>query len=87
MDVDRLTEEVEAVSQIYALRYEIERDATWFLLKLQEEVGELLTSVALVAGLSAKHQEGLRQLNRLFGLSSRTCSVRSCCWPVTTTST
>jgi NTP pyrophosphatase (non-canonical NTP hydrolase) len=41
MNVARLTNEVEAVSQIYASRYGIERDATWSMLKLQEEVGEL----------------------------------------------
>ena len=33
MNVARLTNEVEAVSQIYASRYGTERDATWFMLK------------------------------------------------------
>jgi hypothetical protein len=46
MNVARLTNEVEAVSQIYASRYGIERDATWFILKLQVEVGELTQPVA-----------------------------------------
>ena len=46
MNLARLTNEVEAVSQIYASRYGIERDATWFILKLQEEVGELTQPVA-----------------------------------------
>jgi NTP pyrophosphatase (non-canonical NTP hydrolase) len=50
VDVDRLTDEVEAVSQIYALRYGIERDATWFLLKLQEEVGELTQAFLMLSG-------------------------------------
>ena len=41
MDLTQLSDEVEHVSQVYAARFGIERDATWFLLKLQEEVGEL----------------------------------------------
>ena len=38
MNVARLTNEVEAVAQIYASRYGIEGGATWYMLKLQEEV-------------------------------------------------
>ena len=34
MDVKHLTEEVEQVSQSYAEKFNIERDATWFILKL-----------------------------------------------------
>ncbi|HST80511.1 MAG TPA: MazG nucleotide pyrophosphohydrolase domain-containing protein [Kineosporiaceae bacterium] len=41
MDLKQLTEEVEAVSRTYAERNGFDRDATWLLLKLQEEVGEL----------------------------------------------
>ena len=50
MNVARLTNEVEAVSQIYASRYGIERDATWFMLKLQEEVGELTQAFLMLTG-------------------------------------
>jgi NTP pyrophosphatase (non-canonical NTP hydrolase) len=41
MDIKALTDEVEDISLIYASRFEIDRTDTWFLLKLQEEVGEL----------------------------------------------
>ncbi|NMM24749.1 MAG: pyrophosphatase [Phycicoccus sp.] len=41
MDIKTLTDEVEHISRVYASRFEINRDDTWFLLKLQEEVGEL----------------------------------------------
>ncbi|NJP34879.1 hypothetical protein [Micromonospora thermarum] len=41
MDLHQLTDEVEAVSRRYATRHGIDRSGTWFLLKLQEEVGEL----------------------------------------------
>ena len=35
MDLKQLTEEVEAVSRMYAERNGFNRDATWLLLKLQ----------------------------------------------------
>lgn len=50
MDVSELTAEVEAVSRIYATRHQIHRDDAWFLLKLQEEVGELTQSYLMRAG-------------------------------------
>ena len=53
MDVKQLSEEVEQVSQIYAEKYNIERDATWFVLKLQEEVGELIQSYLMLVGKGA----------------------------------
>src|SRR2546429_4157958 len=50
MDIKQLSEEVEHISQIYAEKYNIERDATWFILKLQEEVGELTQSYLMLSG-------------------------------------
>jgi NTP pyrophosphatase (non-canonical NTP hydrolase) len=41
MDLKQLADEVETVSRMYAERNRFDRDATWLLLKLQEEVGEL----------------------------------------------
>ena len=37
-----LSDKVERVSQIYAERCNIRRDADWYALKLQEECGELI---------------------------------------------
>ncbi len=50
MDVKHLSEEVEHVSQAYAEKFGIERDATWFVLKLQEEVGELTQAYLMLSG-------------------------------------
>lgn len=50
MDVKQLTEEVEKVSQIYAEKFDIKRDDIWFILKLQEEVGELIQSYLMLSG-------------------------------------
>jgi len=41
MDIKALSDEVGHISRGYASRFEINRDDTWFVLKLQEEVGEL----------------------------------------------
>jgi NTP pyrophosphatase (non-canonical NTP hydrolase) len=53
MNLRKLADEVEAVSKIYARKYGIDRDDTWFLLKLQEEVGEL-TQVFLMRSGQAR---------------------------------
>jgi NTP pyrophosphatase (non-canonical NTP hydrolase) len=50
MDVKQMAEIVELVSQLYAGKFNIERDANWFILKLQEEVGELIQSYLMMTG-------------------------------------
>jgi NTP pyrophosphatase (non-canonical NTP hydrolase) len=50
MDLKETTEIVELVSQLYAEKFNIERDANWFILKLQEEVGELIQSYLMMTG-------------------------------------
>jgi NTP pyrophosphatase (non-canonical NTP hydrolase) len=50
MDVQQLSQEVERVSQNYAETFNIQRDATWFVLKLQEEVGEVIQSYLMLTG-------------------------------------
>jgi len=41
MDLEEIQRKVVAVSKIYTEKYGIKRDDDWFLLKLQEEIGEL----------------------------------------------
>ncbi|MEO3796508.1 pyrophosphatase [Nonomuraea sp. B10E15] len=50
MNLRRLSDEVESVSQRYADKLGIERDDVWFLLKLQEEVGELTQAFLMRSG-------------------------------------
>jgi len=40
--IEELSDRVEQVSAIYAQRCDINRDADWYALKLQEEAGELV---------------------------------------------
>lgn len=50
MDIAALTGEVEEVSAFYAERHDIERTDDWFVLKLGEEVGELMQAYLARAG-------------------------------------
>ena len=66
MDIKQLTEEVEQVSQIYAEKFNIERDATWFILKLQEEVGELTQSYLMLSGKSRTKGKSPEEIRAAF---------------------
>jgi len=50
MDLAQLTDDVEKLSQRYAEHYGFRRDDTWFVLKLQEEVGELTQAFLMRSG-------------------------------------
>ena len=50
MDLPGWTDEVEDISQQYAARFGVERTSPWFLLKLQEEVGELTQAYLMRTG-------------------------------------
>jgi NTP pyrophosphatase (non-canonical NTP hydrolase) len=41
MDLRSLTNDIEGISETYTSKYNIERTSDWFMLKLQEEVGEV----------------------------------------------
>jgi NTP pyrophosphatase (non-canonical NTP hydrolase) len=66
MDVKQLSEEVEHVSQIYAETFHIERDATWFVLKLQEEVGELIQSYLMLIGKARAKEKTSEEIQAEF---------------------
>ena len=50
MDIKTLSEEIEKISFIYTKKFGIERDNNWFVLKLQEELGELTQSYLMLNG-------------------------------------
>ena len=52
MDLHGWGEEVEAISRQYAERLGVQRTSPWFLLKLQEEVGELTQAHLQATGQS-----------------------------------
>ncbi len=44
MNLHELTEQLQKVSEIYAKKFDIKTNADWYVLKLQEELGELVAS-------------------------------------------
>lgn len=50
MNLDKLSQDVEDVSQLYSKRFKITRDDNWYVLKLQEEFGELVQSYLMMKG-------------------------------------
>ncbi len=54
MDIKALTDEVEKVSILYTNKFDIKRDSDWFILKLQEELGELTQSYLMMIGQARK---------------------------------
>jgi NTP pyrophosphatase (non-canonical NTP hydrolase) len=50
VQIDELRDEVEQVSAFYAERHSIDRTDDWFVLKLNEEVGELTQAYLARAG-------------------------------------
>jgi NTP pyrophosphatase (non-canonical NTP hydrolase) len=49
-DVRKLTHQAAAVSDIYAARFGIHRDAAWYLAKMTEEMGELQAAYLATQG-------------------------------------
>ncbi|MCF6468804.1 pyrophosphatase [Nonomuraea sp. MG754425] len=54
MDLRELSEEIESISRRYADHIGVRRDDTWFVLKLQEEVGELTQAFLMLTGRARK---------------------------------
>jgi|1186.fasta_scaffold354823_2 NTP pyrophosphatase (non-canonical NTP hydrolase) len=67
MDLSRLSDDVEAVSRGYAHAHGFTRDETWFLLKLQEEVGELTQAFLMRTGQARAKGNTQQELDDRFG--------------------
>jgi NTP pyrophosphatase (non-canonical NTP hydrolase) len=50
MEIAALTEQLETISLGYAQQFDVERTPDWFLLKLTEELGELMQSYLIQVG-------------------------------------
>jgi NTP pyrophosphatase (non-canonical NTP hydrolase) len=66
MDVQELTAQVERVSQGYASRFGIDRDANWFILKLQEEIGELTQAHLMLSGQARMKGRSAEEIRAMF---------------------
>jgi len=50
MKVQELTQNLSAISDLYSKRFSIERTPEWYLIKIQEELGELSSSFLKMTG-------------------------------------
>jgi NTP pyrophosphatase (non-canonical NTP hydrolase) len=66
MGITTLVEDVEAVSAHYADRHNIDRSDHWFLLKLNEEVGELTQAYLALRGQARDKRKSAEQLQEDF---------------------
>ncbi len=66
MDIHDLTEKIEKISQDYSKKFEFQRDSDWFVLKLQEELGELIQSYLMVQGKARQKGKSKEQIRDEF---------------------
>lgn len=66
MNLDRLMAQVEDTSLKYSKKYKISRDRLWYLLKLNEEVGELTQSYLAMNGKTRKKDRNKLELKTDF---------------------
>lgn len=78
MGLTAWSDEVEQISQQYAERFGVERTSPWFLLKLQEEVGELTQAYLQVTGQGRDKGRTAEELHGDLRARWPTCS-RCCC--------
>ncbi len=65
-NIDTLTDRLEKVSRIYTKEFSIKRDDDWFILKLQEELGELIQSYLMMTGQARKKGLTDEQIRKIF---------------------
>jgi NTP pyrophosphatase (non-canonical NTP hydrolase) len=66
MDIQKITDEVEKTSLLYTKKFEIERTPDWFILKLQEELGELIQSYLMMNGQARRKEKSTAELEQDF---------------------
>jgi len=66
MEIQDLIQKIEAVSQKYSKQYKIKRSSSWFILKLQEEVGELTQSYMMMKGKARSKNKSKKEMRSDF---------------------
>ena len=66
MDLKILSEKLDEVSLLYTKNYKIKRDADWYILKLQEELGELIQSYLMLVGQARKKGKTKAEIRSVF---------------------
>ena len=66
MEIKELIRKIEAVSQKYSKQYKIKRSSSWFILKLQEEMGELTQSYLMMKGKARTKNKSKKEIRGEF---------------------
>lgn len=64
--LQKLSQELEKISEMYSKKFNITRNNDWFILKLQEEMGELIQSYLMLSGNGRKKGQSDKQLLTAF---------------------
>ncbi len=64
MELQSLTNGIEKVSEKYAAEFSITRDTNWFILKLQEELGELTQAYLMASGQARRKNKSDLELTK-----------------------
>lgn len=62
MNVNKVTRQIKKVSDVYSKKFGIRRDANWYILKLQEEMGELIQSYLMMTGRGRQKDKTKEQI-------------------------
>lgn len=66
MNVHKVTRQIKKVSDVYAKKFGIRRDSNWYILKLQEEMGELIQSYLMMTGRGRQKDKTKDQITEDF---------------------
>ena len=66
MNVHKVTRLIKKVSDAYAKKFGIRRDSNWYILKLQEEMGELIQSYLMLTGKARQKDKTKEQIGEDF---------------------
>jgi NTP pyrophosphatase (non-canonical NTP hydrolase) len=57
MDIEQLTEKIQAVADQYSQKFSVEYSDDWFVMKLQEELGELVQAHLILSGRTRRRAD------------------------------
>ncbi len=66
MNLNSISDQVAQVSSHYAKKFKIKRDHDWYMLKLQEELGELTQAYLMLTGRGRQKGKSLAEIKEEF---------------------
>ena len=66
MDLTKVAQQITGVSDQYAAKFGINRNGDWYVLKLQEELGELIQSYLMMTGKARTKDKSSEEITAEF---------------------